>query len=339
MSNPQADHDAAALRRFDEAVFHALRRLEGARKAILIAVSGGSDSTALMVCLGRISGRLGLQLEVATLDHGLRPESSAEAVAVVARAKQLGLTAHHHPLALAAGSGVEQRARDARYAALEKLRLARGLDLIATAHTASDQAETLLMRLGRGAALKGAAAIQARTANVIRPLLGLTRADVHGYLSALGEGWHEDPMNADRGFLRVRVRRELLPLFEAVAGPRVVQHLAQFARYAAEDEGLLEPIARAALGRISRGAQLDAVALEALERPIRRRVIAQWLSGNKLEVDAALIEDILVAVRAGRAATLPGDQVLVNREGWLAAEPAPSRNFTQGPGMGAEDAL
>jgi tRNA(Ile)-lysidine synthase len=339
MSNPQPDHDAAAVFRFDEAVFHAVRRLKNVQNSILIAVSGGADSTALMVSLAGLAQRLAVRLEVASLDHGLRSESKAEVEAVVGRARQLGLIAHTRSLGLADGAGLEQRARDARYAQLETLRLERGLGLIATAHTASDQAETVLMRLGRGTALGGAAAIHARLGAVIRPLLGLTRAEVLAYLRAQGESFAEDPMNVDPKFLRVRVRRELLPLFEQTAGPRVTQHLARFAQYAAEDEALLEHSARAALERVSQGASLDAIAVDALERPIRRRVIAQWLSGNKLQVDAGLLEDILEAITQGRSATLPRDQVLVNREGWLSAEPAPSRNFTEVTGTGLPDAL
>ena len=339
MSIPQPDHDAAALFCVDQAVFHAVRRLSGGQTSILIAVSGGADSIALMHSLARIGPRLGLRLEVASLDHGLRPESGAEVQAVVERAQRLGLPAHARSLGLTDGPALEQRARDARYAQLEAVRLERGLELIATAHTASDQAETVLMRLARGAALGGAAAIAARMGALIRPLLGRTRAEVRAYLAALGEPFVEDPMNADPRFLRVRVRRELLPLYEQTCGPRVEQHLARFAQYAAEDEALLEHSATAALERVSQAATLDALAVDALERPIRRRVIAQWLSGNKLQVDAPLLEDILEAISQGRPATLPKDLVLVNRDGWLAAEPAPSRNFTQATGTRVPDAL
>lgn len=339
MSNPQPDHGAAAIARFEEEVFHAVRRLNGADQAILIAVSGGADSTALLCALAGVRARLGLTLEVATLDHGLRPESADEARAVADRATALGLPAHVRALGLSAGPGLEQRARDARYAALEAIRQQRSLGLVATAHTASDQAETVLMRLGRGSALGGAAGIHARRAHLIRPLLGLTRADVLGYLAAKAEPWHEDPMNADRQFLRVRVRAEVLPAFEAAAGPRVAEHLAAFARVAADDDALLSELARAALHRISDGGALDAVALDALALPIRRRVIAAWLRGHQLAVDAALLEDVIEAVGSGRGATLPGDQVGVVRDGWLRAEAAPSRNFTLGAGIRADDAL
>ncbi len=335
MSNPQPDHNAAALRCFEETALHAVRRLSGAQKSILLAVSGGADSTALMLVLARHAERLAMRVEVATLDHGLRAESSAEAAGVIHRAQSLGLVAHARRLSLFDGAGLEQRARDARYPELAAIKNERGLELIATAHTASDQAETVLMRLARGSALGGASAIHARLGGVIRPLLSLTRDQVRSYLAALNEPFIEDPMNVDPRFLRVRVRRELLPLFESTAGPKVAEHLARFAQYAGEDEALLEQWATAALHRVSRSGTLDAIGLGALSRPIQRRVIAQWLSGNKLEVDAPLIEDILEAVSQGRPATLPRELWLVNREGWLSAEPAALRNLHPATGTGA----
>lgn len=294
---------------------------------------------ALLVSLARLAGRQGLRLEVASLDHGLRPQAAAETAGVAAQAQRLGLVWHCRALSLAPGAGLEERARAARYEVLEALRLERGLDVIATGHTASDQAETVLMRLGRGAALGGAAAIHARTLTLLRPMLRLTRGEVVAYLKALGQGWVEDPMNADPAFLRVRVRQQLVPAFEAAAGPRIAQHLARFAQYAEEDDGLLEQAAAAALGRVARAGLLDAIALDALDRPIRRRVIARWLAGHQLPVDAALIEDTLEAVSEGRVATLPHDQLLVSRGGWVGIERAPPRNFTSPTGVGAKDAL
>jgi tRNA(Ile)-lysidine synthase len=292
-----------------------------------------------MNSLARIAGRLGLSVEVATLDHGLREQSAAEVEGVVGAARRLGLVAHARTLALPPGAGIEGRGREVRYAALEAIRVERHLGLIATAHTASDQAETVLMRLARGAALGGASAIQARTPTLIRPLLALTRAEVIEYLRALGQSWVEDPMNEDPKFLRVRVRRELLPLYEATAGPRVARHLARFAQYAAEDEALLDRQAGAALERVSGPAGLDALGVDALERPIRRRVIARWLSGHQLAVDAPLLEDVIEAVTLARPATLPRDQLLVNQGGWLTLQQAPSRNFTDRAGVGGDDGL
>ncbi|HZW90876.1 MAG TPA: tRNA lysidine(34) synthetase TilS, partial [Myxococcaceae bacterium] len=125
---------------------------------ILVAVSGGVDSLALLVSAAEVAAdRTG----VASLDHGLRPESTAEVERVRALARSLGLPFHTEALGLAPGAGAEARARTARYAALERIARLNGYSAIATAHTADDQAETLLMRLARGSALRGAAAIRA----------------------------------------------------------------------------------------------------------------------------------------------------------------------------------
>lgn len=123
-----------------------------------------------------------------------------EDLAVVQRlAAELGVPVHTSALALSPGPGVEARARMARYGALEALRHGRGLDVIATAHTASDQAETLLMRLARGCALAGAAGVLERRADaIVRPLLFATRDEVREYAAATATAWVSDPMNDDR---------------------------------------------------------------------------------------------------------------------------------------------
>jgi tRNA(Ile)-lysidine synthase len=185
---------------------------------VLLAVSGGADSTALMVASAALAGPLGLRLEVACVDHGLRPESASEAQAVRAQAEALGLPISISSVSLLVGPGLEARARQARYAALERVREGRGLSQIATAHTADDQAETLLMRLARGAALRGAVGIREVRGRVIRPMLRLRRTDARTFLRTLGVPWREDPMNADPAFLRVRVRTRLLPWMAELTG-------------------------------------------------------------------------------------------------------------------------
>ncbi len=309
MSNPQSDHHAAPIAHLEAATGHALRRLGITQMPILIAVSGGSDSVALLHALVRIRPE---RVEVATIDHGFRAASAEEAASVAERARRLGVPCHVRALGLAPGAAIEQRARDARYAALEAIRAERGLGAIATAHTASDQAETVLMRLARGAALGGAAGILPRRGAIVRPLLALTRADVRAYLAAIGETSVEDPMNTDPAHLRARIRGAALPALETAAGPGVAVRLAHFAALAAEDDAFLEAQAQAALSRISSNGALDAVGLDALALPVRRRVIASWLRGNEVAVDAALVEDVVAAVGAGRQATVPGDRVLAS---------------------------
>ena len=182
----------------------AFRRLGLERRSVLLAVSGGADSTALLVGTTLVSAELGLTVEVATLDHGLRPEAAREVKAVEELAARHGLPCHVRSLGLQAGAGLELRARQARYAALEAVRLERGLAAVATAHTASDQAETILMRLARGSSLKGAAGILPRRGSVVRPLLECTREHVEAFLREQGQGFVVDPMNVDRQLFRAR---------------------------------------------------------------------------------------------------------------------------------------
>jgi len=283
----------------------AYRRFGLAGRSVLIAVSGGADSTALLVGSALVRARLGLTAEVATLDHGLRPEAGEEAQAVERLAALYGLPCHVRQLHLRPGSGVEERARTARYEALERLRAERGLAAVATAHTATDQAETLLMRLARGSALKGATGIQRRRGTLVRPLLERTREELEAFLQEQGTGFVTDPMNADPRLFRVRVRREVLPALSRAAGFPVAERLASFARLAAEDDSLLEELAATAWRRlVLPGGGLDAVGVRALEPPLRRRVLARLLVQEGAEVDDATLGRVLEAVARGRSATL-----------------------------------
>lgn len=314
--------------RFERLLLEAARRLDLTGRRTLAAVSGGADSLALMVGLTR----LGLAVEVGIVDHGLREGSAAEAEGVAALARRLGLTAHIRRLALDGRTGLEAAARDARYAALERLRAERSLDLVATGHTASDQAETVVLRLARGAALGGAAGILERRADgVVRPLLGTTRQDTRAYVAAVGLQPLEDPMNTDPAYARVRVRRQVLPPLAEALGPGVERALARFAALAAEDDGLLQGLARTAFDRAARGdGTLDRVAVASLERPVRRRVLALLLETAALPVDAPELERCLEAVERGGTATLARDRLLRCEGGVVAVEPAPPRTRPAG---------
>lgn len=280
----------------------------------------------LLSASARLAGRLGLRFEAATVDHGLRAESGDEARRVGEQARALGLVHHVLRARVPAGAGVEAAARSARYAALESLRAERGLWAIATAHTASDQAETVLMRLMRGSALGGATAIHAARADrVVRPLLFATRDEVEAWVAARQLPVERDPMNDDPRFLRVRVRREVLPLLEALA-PRSTRALARFAAYAAEDDAWLEAEAARALSLVAwPDGTLEAEGLLSLGRPIARRVLAAWLEAQGVALDAEVIDEALAAVRAGRLATLPGDRVLGCKNGRVSVGAAPPR--------------
>lgn len=279
----------------------------------------------LLSASARVAGRLGLRLEALTVDHQLRAESADEARAVGEVARALGVP-HHVRVAPVSGAGVEAAARVARYAALEAVRSAQGLSVIATAHTANDQAETLLMRLARGAALAGASSIQeARADLVIRPLLFLMRAQVEAYVAALGLSVAHDVMNDDERFLRARVRKNVLPALSAAAGPGVERALARFASLASEDDAELT---RQALGALLHDGAMPRefpAAVARLPRPIARRAVAAWLAAQGIELNAELIDDCLRAARDDGVATLPGDRLFACKDGRGCVVVAPPR--------------
>lgn len=219
---------------------------------------------------------------------------------------------HTRRLALEPGAGLEERARDARYAALKELAQTAGLSVIATAHTGSDQAETVLMRLLRGTALRGAAGILAERADgVIRPLLFATRAQTVQYVTEAGVPFIRDPMNDDPTYLRVRVRQQLMPVVEGLAGPGVVARLTHFAQLAQEDDAFLQAEAAVALERVRVPDGLDLYAVRSLVLPVRRRVLARWLVEHHVPLDAHHLDDVLAALSEGRTATLPHDRLLI----------------------------
>jgi len=192
-----------------------LEMLAGTPPALAVAVSGGPDSLALLLLAhAALPGRV----HAATVDHGLRPDSSAEALEVARLCGELGVG--HRILAVRverAGEGVQAAAREARYAALAGWMEAQGLTLAATAHHADDQAETLLMRLNRGSGVAGLAGVRsagpvpgtAGKLRLCRPLLGWRRTELEALVRAAGLEPARDPSNEDEAFDRVRLRRRL----------------------------------------------------------------------------------------------------------------------------------
>lgn len=319
---------AEDIQSLEEGLWRSFRRLVPAGRGVLLAVSGGPDSMTLLSGAARLGGRLGLSFEAATVDHHLRPESAAEVELVARFAASLGVTHHVLQAPVSGAAGVEAAARSSRYQALDSLRAARKLDWVATAHTASDQSETLLMRLSRGASLAGAAGIlEKRADRVVRPLLFATRAEVEAYISAREITVARDQMNEEPGFLRVRIRQQVLPALEEAAGPGVERALARFASFAAEDDAWLSAEASRALTlvRWPEDDTLEAEALGALGPPIARRVLALWLTGRGVALDGPLLEDALRAARTRASTTLPGDRVLACSNGRVTVLAAPAR--------------
>ena len=185
---------------------------------VVVACSGGPDSTALVDALARLAPPRGLFLTVAHVDHGLRPGSAAEAAHVADLAAQCGglpfraLSVTVDP----AGANLQDRARTARHAALRALADELGATAVATGHTADDQAETVLMRALAGATPRALKAMGHRDGMLARPLLGVWREQTRAYCAALDLDPLDDPSNTDPRFLRSRVRHQVIPALEEV---------------------------------------------------------------------------------------------------------------------------
>jgi len=193
------------------------------------------------------------------VDHGLRPEAARELDLVAKLCEQLGISFEVTRVVVAAGSNVQARAREVRHNALQVAALRSGAAVIATGHTADDRAETVLLRLLRGAGPKGLAVLASRapspvvvegvdrSIDLVRPLIRARRVDVLAHVNRHELVCAQDPSNIDPRFTRVRIRRELMPLLEDLS-PRVVDHLCALADMLSEvcpDESVLEGMGRA----------------------------------------------------------------------------------------------
>lgn len=208
---------------------------------LLVGCSGGRDSIALLGLLALVAEVDHLRLAVGHVDHGLRPEAAAEAAQVRSVAAGLGLPLSEVRLDLdPAAPGVPARARAARHAALEQMRGAAGAHRLALAHTATDQAETVLLHLCRGAGLRGLGGMQAVEPDtpIVRPLLELPRAATGPLCARLELPFVDDPTNDDPGHPRIRIRRDVLPALGVGRGG-VEEALAASARAAREAEAAL----------------------------------------------------------------------------------------------------
>jgi len=197
----------------------------------LVAVSGGSDSVALLDLLGRTPSVHGLELAVAHVDHGIHPDSAAVASEVAALAAELECPYLERTLSLGAGAS-ETAARTRRYRALHEMRRETGATLLLTAHQADDQAETVLMRVLKGTGPAGLAGIRPKTGRLVRPLLPFRRAELVRHLQGVGRRWWADPANEDASHLRSWLRTDILAELSGRM-PRVIEDLARVGRQAA----------------------------------------------------------------------------------------------------------
>lgn len=291
---------------------------------MVVALSGGPDSTALAFLLPE--ARPDLTLTLAHVRHGLRDDTPDLRV-VRTHADWLGV-----PLEVAevtvtpAGHGVQAAARDARYAALREVAARAGARTIAVAHTAEDQAETVLLRLARGTGTAGLAGMAPAGGDLVRPLLAVRRADVRRFVVLEGLPAANDPTNADPTVARIAVRDRVLPALEEV-GPDPVAALARLADLARDDEAALDELAAEVVATVAvrvgdvvavRDADLAGQPAAVVRRVWRRLVAAR---GDGLPPAATTVARI-VGVPAGGRIDLPGGLVAGAGGGWRTLAPA-----------------
>ncbi len=337
-------------------VFETLRRYQMVRPGdrVAVAVSGGADSVALLLLLEELQSALGISLLIAHFNHMLRgagSEEDAEFVCALARGRGMEVASAAEDIAAEARrtrANVEEVARERRYRFFARLVAEGKATRVAVAHTADDQAETLLARLGRGTGPQGLAGIYPVLGDVIRPLLRIRRGELRSYLSGRGQPWREDPSNLDATRLRARIRSELLPLLEQKLSPAVVTHLGWLAELTRAEEAfwstvveerfralteqeteeisiacadLLEPLP---LGGSGLASEARAEALRAVSRRLVRKIFERIRSGRG-QLSAEHVEQVLhlaTTPTSGRRVRLPAEAVVERRLARLVFLPA-----------------
>jgi tRNA(Ile)-lysidine synthase len=284
----------------------------GIARPVAVACSGGPDSVALLA----LAADSGLAPTAVYVDHGLRPDSGRDGDVVAAAARRVGAPYLGVAVAVAPGPNLEARARAARYDALEDARVALGATCILVAHTADDQAETVLLNVLRGAAGAGLSGMPPRRGSVVRPLLALRRSDTRALCRERGLDVVDDPMNDDPAFRRVALRRAL-PLLGELAGRDLVPVLARQAWILREESEYLDALAR----RAWPGDPPSARALGALDPVLARRAVRAWLGPPP--PSSADVERVLAVARGERrGAQLAGGRCVRRSGGLLSAESA-----------------
>lgn len=279
------------------------RHLLGCSDAVLVALSGGPDSTALLAALAALR-RTGSVRAVSAVhvDHALRPGSHLDAEACAEVCARLSVPFRSVRVEVQGGN-LQAEARRARYAALRREAERAGATRIATGHTQDDQAETVILRLLRGSGARGLSGIPPRRGVVVRPLIDRSRAEVMAYLRGEGLPFLEDPSNATPRFLRNRVRAEVLPALRKLA-PTATRALARAADLLRDDERALSAEGR----RLAANGSSRLADLLAEPVAVRRRAVRDlWrqASGRRADLDARQVESVLAILRRRTPTRVP----------------------------------
>ncbi len=304
---------------------------------VLVGVSGGIDSVALLRALWLLQDQLGVRVEAAHFHHGIRVESGEEQLFVEELCRELAVPLHLGcadvpALARASGQSLEVAARQARHRFFRQAMAECGAERLALAHHRDDQAETVLLRLIRGAGADGLAAMApVEETGIVRPFLCVGRAEIRAWCEQNGFTWREDPSNADTSIPRNWVRHVLLPMAEERLNPQATGALCRAADLLREDSRFLNGLANAALTRAVElpggGASAPTEDLAGLPWPVQSRALRQLArrSGLAADVelcDVAALASLLGEAKTGRRLDLGGGAVAIREAGMLAVLPA-----------------
>lgn len=295
---------------------------------VVVALSGGADSLALLAAACFEAEKLGLPVYSVTVDHQLQPGSDQVAARAAAQARQLGADARVVAVTVTPSEGLEADARAARYAALGQIAQELGAGVVLTGHTLDDQAETVLLQLSRGSgsgSLQGMAPVRELVPGVrlVRPFLRMRRSETDAACRGAELDPWQDPHNQELRFKRVLVRQELLPALESGLGPGIAEALARTAEIAREDaaafQEMIDEVIEDIVEPAEAGIAINAAALKANPAALRNRIIrfvVQSEFGVSLSRSHTLAVAELVTVWRGQGPIdLPG--VVVKRSGQL----------------------
>jgi len=286
---------------------------------LVVGLSGGSDSLALTIATAFVAREQGFEVKAVVVDHGLQDGSAEIAARAAEQARSLGVAAEVMRVAVGTSGGPEAAARTARLDVLTS----RGADAVLLGHTLDDQAETVLLGLGRGSGPRSISGMSMRSGVLRRPLLGLTRGDTQRICDLHGITWWNDPHNGDARFRRSRLRTEVLPLLEDVLGGGVADALARTADQVRTDSDLLDTLASEVHTDVV--AELATLHPALRSRVLRRAALDAGAAAD--ELSAAHIDELVrlvVDYRGQQRIELPGRISAHRVDGRITFAPTPS---------------
>ena len=309
--------------------------------SVVVALSGGPDSTCLLDALTRLAPSLDLKLEVAHVDHGLAENSSDVSASVTSRAAKAGYEVHFVRAPDLSGPNVQARAREFRYAFLDTIADATGATRIATGHTLDDRVETTLARLIHGAGTRGVAGLLPVDERRIRPLIDVRQEESRAYCVERNLEFHDDPANEDDRFERVAVRKRLVAAVEERWGSGAVAAIAVSAQRLAEDAEALDGLAAAVFEQLAKrdgtDIRFDRNAFTLTPKAFRRRLLETAM--GRIRDRSGGIDEALEALErdpsfVGRFSAVGGAEIVISSDSvevrGLAAEPSePGTRLTE----------